>query len=129
MWEWASCWQNLVLSVQNTVKVTDIGAASSSVAFFRSVGGSAGVAVLGALLSRNVAELIAKSPLVSGQPSSPLANEDSLNLSGMPDALRQVVEAAYGEATGIVFVVSAAVAVVAFACILLIKEVPLRQTI
>lgn len=121
--------QNLVLSVQNTVKVTDIGAASSSVAFFRSVGGSAGVAVLGALLSRNVAELIAKSPLVSGQPSSPLANEDSLNLSGMPDALRQVVEAAYGEATGIVFVVSAAVAVVAFVCILLIKEVPLRQTI
>lgn len=121
--------QNLVLSVQNTVKVTDIGAASSSVAFFRSVGGSAGVAVLGALLSRNVAELIAKSPLVSGQPSSPLANEDSLNLSGMPDALRQVVEAAYGEATGIVFIVSAAVAVIAFVCILLIKEVPLRQTI
>ncbi|PRB76579.1 MFS transporter [Arthrobacter sp. MYb214] len=121
--------QNLVLSVQNTVKVTDIGAASSSVAFFRSVGGSAGVAVLGALLSRNVVDLITESLAAKGQLSSAPATGDSLNLSGMPDALRQVVESAYGEATGIVFIVSAAVAVVAFFCVLLIKEVPLRKTI
>ena len=64
-----------------------------------------------------------------GQLSAAPATEDSLNLSGMPDALRLVVEAAYGEATGIVFTVSAAVAVIAFVCIVLIKEVPLRKTI
>src|ERR1700754_2082540 len=40
--------QNLVLAVQNTVQLKDIGAASSSVAFFRSLGGTIGVSVLGA---------------------------------------------------------------------------------
>ena len=50
--------QNLVLAVQNTVKVTDIGTASSSVAFFRAVGGAAGVAVLGAMLSDKVGVLV-----------------------------------------------------------------------
>ena len=122
--------QNLVLSVQNTVKVTDIGSASSSVAFFRSVGGSAGVAVLGAMLSNRVADLVDSglAKLGSGAGSG-MAAGDSLNLSAMPGPVRLVVEAAYGEATGIVFLVAAAVAVVAVVCVLFIKEVPLRRTI
>ncbi|GAA5225745.1 hypothetical protein GCM10025778_02750 [Paeniglutamicibacter antarcticus] len=41
--------QNLVLAMQNTVKVTDIGTASASAALFRSVGGAAGVAALRAM--------------------------------------------------------------------------------
>ncbi|HWS31239.1 MAG TPA: MDR family MFS transporter [Actinoplanes sp.] len=47
--------QNFVLVVQNTVALTDIGAASATVAFFRSLGGTVGVAVLGAILARQVA--------------------------------------------------------------------------
>ncbi|MEU4157335.1 MDR family MFS transporter [Actinoplanes sp. NPDC026670] len=47
--------QNFVLVVQNTVALTDIGAASATVAFFRSLGGTIGVAVLGAILARQVA--------------------------------------------------------------------------
>ena len=46
--------QNLVLAVQNTVQATDIGTASASVAFFRSVGGAIGVSVLGAVLGNRV---------------------------------------------------------------------------
>ncbi|MEE1622284.1 MFS transporter [Zafaria sp. J156] len=88
--------QNLVLAVQNTVKVTQIGTASSSVAFFRSVGGAAGVAVLGAVLSEQVA-------------------------SRGPGAL--------GEATAVVFLISAAVALAAFLCVVFIKEVPLRRSV
>ena len=51
--------QNLVLVVQNTVDVTDIGAASGVVSFFRSLGGTIGVAALGAVLATNVADKIA----------------------------------------------------------------------
>ena len=51
--------QNLVLVVQNTVDVTDVGAASGSVSFFRSLGGTIGVAALGAVLASNVADRIA----------------------------------------------------------------------
>ncbi|POC75443.1 MFS transporter, partial [Vibrio vulnificus] len=46
--------QNLVFAVQNTVRVEDIGSASSSVAFFRSFGGAIGVSVLGAVLANRV---------------------------------------------------------------------------
>ena len=42
--------QNLVLAVQNTVGPHELGAASSVVAFFRSLGGAIGVSVLGAVL-------------------------------------------------------------------------------
>ncbi|HEX5579724.1 MAG TPA: MFS transporter, partial [Candidatus Limnocylindria bacterium] len=50
--------QNLVLAVQNTVDVRDIGATSASVAFFRSLGGALGVSVLGAVLADRVHGLI-----------------------------------------------------------------------
>ena len=43
--------QNLVLAVQNTVDVSEIGASSASVSFFRSLGGAVGVSVLGAILA------------------------------------------------------------------------------
>ena len=46
--------QNLVLAVQNTVAARDLGAASSAVAFFRSLGGATGVSVLGAILGTRV---------------------------------------------------------------------------
>ena len=48
--------QNLVLVVQNTVRFEDIGAGSSLVAFFRSLGGAIGVSVLGALLATHARE-------------------------------------------------------------------------
>ncbi|MGY1682736.1 MFS transporter [Geodermatophilus sp. SYSU D01176] len=51
--------QNLVLAVQNTVAARDLGAASSAVAF-RSLGGTIGVAVLGAVLDARVGELTAR---------------------------------------------------------------------
>ena len=52
--------QNLVLAVQNTVAAADLGAASSAVAFFRSLGGTIGVSVLGAVLSSHVGDLIGR---------------------------------------------------------------------
>ncbi|MFC7643218.1 MFS transporter [Streptosporangium lutulentum] len=47
--------QNLVLAVQNQVRTQDLGAASSVVVFFRTLGGTAGVAALGAVLANRVA--------------------------------------------------------------------------
>jgi hypothetical protein len=126
--------QNLVLAVQNTVKVTDIGTASSTVAFFRSVGGAAGVAVLGAMLSDKVSALVidalTAAHLISPDGSGGVAaGSTSLDLSTMPPAVRSLYEAAFGDATGVIFMASAIVALVSLVCILFIKEVPLRKTI
>ena len=61
--------QNLVLAVQNTVPLRDIGAASSSVAFFRSLGGTIGVSVLGAVLARRVTDQINHDLSAAGVPA------------------------------------------------------------
>ena len=50
--------QNLVLVVQNTVRFEDIGAGSSLIAFFRSLGGAIGVSALGALLAHHASATI-----------------------------------------------------------------------
>ena len=62
--------QNLVLAVQNTVPLRDIGAASASVAFFRSLGGAIGVSVLGAVLAHQVAGSITRQLAAAGAPAS-----------------------------------------------------------
>lgn len=45
-----ACMQNLVLVVQNTVDPRELGAASSSVNFFRTIGGTAGMSAMTAIL-------------------------------------------------------------------------------
>ncbi len=125
--------QNLVLAVQNNTANADMGAASSVVSFFRSIGGSAGVAALGALLTHHVkADLpqgIAKlSPEQQAEAAKALG--DGLpNLSELPDFLVPVIEHAFGSGIGQVFMVGVPFAVAGLICVLAIKEVPLRQTI
>ena len=61
--------QNLVLVVQNTVRFEDIGAGSSLIAFFRSLGGAIGVSVLGALLAHHASATITEgSPRRASRP-------------------------------------------------------------
>jgi hypothetical protein len=93
--------QNFVLVVQNSVPLSDIGASSATVSFFRSMGGTIGVAVLGAVLARQVSSGIA---------------------GGTATA------AAYGTATAHVFAISAAVALVGVLAAVLLKPVTLRSS-
>ncbi|MER6878326.1 MDR family MFS transporter, partial [Amycolatopsis sp. NPDC000673] len=50
--------QNLVLVTQNDVPAADLGAATSTLSFFRSLGGSIGVSALGAVLASRVGTLV-----------------------------------------------------------------------
>ena len=120
--------QNLVLAVQNTVDVSDIGSTSACVAFFRSLGGALGVSVLGAVLADHVQKLIVDGLAalgISGGGTAPA----SLDLSSLPAPVLQIVRGAYGDATGLIFLIGAAAALVSLIAVILIKEVPLRSTI
>ncbi|MFJ6157907.1 MFS transporter [Pseudarthrobacter sp. NPDC092184] len=121
--------QNLVLAVQNTVRASAIGTASASVAFFRSVGGAIGVSVLGAILANRVSELATQGLAAAGIPVDGGTAGASMDLAHMPEPVRDVMRAAYGDATAEVFLISAAVAVVALVAVLFIKEKPLRRTV
>jgi EmrB/QacA subfamily drug resistance transporter len=125
--------QNLVLAVQNNVDVRDIGAASATVAFFRTLGGAVGVSVLGAVLATRVQDStleglrhLSKKAAAAAAKSQSAAG---LDLAALPAPVRTIVRQAYGDATGRIFVISAIVAVVALLCVVFIKEVPLRTTV
>ncbi len=119
--------QNLVLAVQNTVAARDLGAASSAVAFFRSLGGTIGVSVLGAVLSSRVGHLITEG--LAGTPGAQQAAASGdvglANLADAPAPIQTLIRVSYGDATGRIFLVSAIVAIVAVLAILLIREVAL----
>ncbi|MDK3255518.1 MDR family MFS transporter [Blastococcus capsensis] len=121
--------QNLVLAVQNTVAAADLGAASSAVTFFRSLGGTVGVAVLGAVLSNHVGDLI--EDRLTGMPGAAQAagGGGAVGLADLADApapVEALIRMSYGDATGRIFLVSAVVSVVAVLAVLFIREVALR---
>ncbi|MDQ0733699.1 MDR family MFS transporter [Arthrobacter agilis] len=121
--------QNLVLAVQNTVAVKDIGSASASVAFFRSMGGAAGVAVLGAILGTQVESKTTEGLAAAGIPTTGGAAGGSLDLVDLPAPIAEIVRAAYGDSTAMIFQITAVIALVALICVLFIKESPLRRTV
>ena len=120
--------QNYVLAVQNTVDVSQVGAASSGVMFFRSLGGTVGVSVLGAILAAQVRDDVSTKLAAMGVPAGG-GGGSLLDTGSLPLAVQEVVRAAYGDATGTIFGVAAAVAVLSIVATLLMKEIPLRTTV
>jgi len=121
--------QNLVLSVQNNTAQADMGAASSLVSFFRSLGGSIGVAALGAVLSHQVSARVTSGLTDLGAPADAHQSHQIPDLATLPAPIRELFQMAFGEATGHVFLVALPFAALALVCVLFIREVPLRTTI
>jgi EmrB/QacA subfamily drug resistance transporter len=122
--------QNLVLAVQNTVDMRDIGAVSATVAFFRTLGGAVGVSVLGAVLATQVQSSIAAGlSRLGGFAGSGGGTTSTLDLKALPAPVLDIVRAAYGDATGHIFLIGACCAAVALVAVLFVREVPLRTTV
>jgi hypothetical protein len=121
--------QNLVLSVQNNVTMADMGAASSVVAFFRTMGGSIGVSVLGALLSHQVATQVTDGYTAAQRPPSFSAGSHSVpDVASLPGWEQSIWEHAFGTSFGHIFLVATPFALLALLCVVLIREVPLRTS-
>ncbi|MEU4168053.1 MFS transporter [Streptomyces sp. NPDC026665] len=125
--------QNLVLSTQNQVAPSDLGAASSTVTFFRSLGGAIGVSALGAVMATRITDYV-KDGLTDLGPKYAALASGSDSSSSIPDMdklpapLRTVMESAYGHGIADVFLIAAGMALIAFLIVLFIKEVPLRTS-
>ncbi|GAB3944612.1 MDR family MFS transporter [Kribbella albertanoniae] len=114
--------QNLVLAAQNDVPASQLGAATSAVSFFRSMGGTIGVSVLGAILANQILDRLNPGGTASG------ASDVVPNVAELPPAVRTVVENAYGDATADLFMMSVPFAVLALIAVIFIKEKPLLTT-
>jgi MFS family permease len=125
--------QNLVLVVQNTVEITRLGVATSTVTFFRSLGGTVGVAVMGSVLGTVVAQYIrdgtgALSPANQAIAAETLGDGTIPQVSLLPAGLRIVVESAYGIGVGNVFLLMVPLAVITLVTIALLPNIPLGTT-
>ncbi|WP_432198525.1 MFS transporter [Streptomyces sp. bgisy027] len=117
--------QNLVLATQNQVAPTDLGAASSVVNFFRSLGGAMGVSALGAVLSHRITHYAEEGLSKLGVQGSS-GHGEIPDLDALPGPVRTVIESAYGHGVADVFLYAAPVAFLALLFALFIKEVPLK---
>ena len=121
--------QNLVLSVQNTVSIRELGSATATVSFFRSLGGAIGVSVLGAVLAAHVRTDIASGLAARNIPAGSMSGSNSLpNPATLPPVVRTIVESAYGRGTAGVFLLATPLLILAFLAVLAIREVPLRTS-
>ena len=120
--------QVLVVVVQNAVPYSQLGTATATATFFRSIGGAFGVAVLGSVFSsRLLADLMAHaSPALLGVIHGGSIAASPAQISQLPPAEREVIVVAFAHALRDVFLVAIPIAVVAFALAWLIKELPLR---
>ncbi|WP_405389628.1 MFS transporter [Streptomyces sp. NBC_01102] len=123
--------QNLVLATQNQVAPADLGAASSVVTFFRSLGGAIGVSALGAVMANRVTHYV-KDGLADLGPEGAAFGHGGTGGGGIPDLdklpapFRTVMEVAYGHGVADVFLYAAPAALLAFIVTLFIKEVALK---
>ena len=120
-----SLMQNLVLVVQNAVPQRDIGAGSSLVAFFRSLGGAIGVSVLGAILASRASSTIAEGLAKSGSGGGGISGGQVPDVRSLPPAAAHLVEHAYGVGVGEIFMVAAPLGLVVLVALLFMREVPL----
>ncbi|MFG2263368.1 MFS transporter [Streptomyces sp. NPDC048720] len=123
--------QNLVLATQNQVAPSDLGSASSTVTFFRSLGGAVGVSALGAVMSRRITHYVTDgigslSPKYQAAMAGSGSTDTIPDMDKLPLPIRTLLESAYGHGIADVFYIAAALAAVAFLITLFIKEVPLK---
>ncbi|MEC4015245.1 hypothetical protein [Streptomyces sp. H27-D2] len=119
--------QVLTIAVQNTVAYHELGAATSGVTFFRTLGSAFGTAIFGTLYSNqlkpNLAGALADSPGVSAT-----AVESQQGLRQLPAAQAARIIEAYADTINYVFQWVVPVALAGFVIAWFLKEVPLRDS-
>jgi EmrB/QacA subfamily drug resistance transporter len=120
--------QVMVLAVQNSVEHRDLGTATATESFIRSMGGAFGVAVFGAILTNrltfNLARLLpAHSSLDPGSlTGSPQA------IAALPPAVHDAVIQALANSIHVVFLAAVPLTIAAFIVTWFLPERPLRET-
>jgi hypothetical protein len=133
------CMQSLILAVQNAVSVRDLGAGTSSATFFRSLGGSFGVAILGTVLSSRLnSELAGRLPgaiaqlppqqqaAVQASGGANISINDPATIMALPGPVRAAIQGSFVESLHLVFLTAGLVAIVAVLVTLALPDNQLR---
>ncbi|OWA21136.1 MFS transporter [Streptomyces sp. CS159] len=116
----------LVLAVQNSVRPTDLGTATSANNYFRQIGGSVGAAVFGTLFAGRLTDALADRVPADAGAGLPDAEAITPQLvHSLPPALRDAYIAAYADAMPRIFLYLVPVLVLGLLIALFLKEKPL----
>lgn len=112
------------VAVQNVVQRRDLGAATSSIGFFRSLGGTAGIALFGAILNQQIHYRLdsAGLPGVSGEA---VMRQGIAVMETLPDAARATATQAFEQSFSILFLAAAGIAFATWFLAAFLREVPL----
>ena len=120
--------QTTSLIAQNSVTIRDLGAATGASTFVRNLGGSLGVAILGAIYASQVTSTLTGAG-VSGASTESTGGLTPAVLQTLPLAVQEVVKRAIADGTHSIFLFAAAVTVAGFVVSWFIKQVPLRDSV
>ena len=121
--------QVLVLVVQNDARPQEIGVATSSATFFRSMGGAFGVALFGTIFASRLSDQLAGLPRVVTAHLGSGVQLNPVQIDQLPARIHDVVLHAFAHSLNGVFLFGTALALVPFVLSWFLKEVPLRTTV
>jgi len=119
----------LTLAVQNAVERKDLGTATSSVVFFRSIGSTFGAALFGAILTNRLAAHLkdALPPQTASAAAKGLQHSTSSLAHQSPQTIHAILNA-FAQSFHDVFLIGIPFAAVAFVVTLILEEAPLRDS-
>lgn len=121
--------QVIILAVQSAVAPRDLGVATANVNFFRSVGGSFGVAAFGTLFNSRLAdELAARLPADVVEQLTASGIDTAALVARLPASVQQSYASGVAEALTTVFLIAVPVVAVAFLVAWLLPALELRST-
>lgn len=119
--------QTTNLIAQNSVELRDIGSATGTATFVRNLGGSLGVAGLGALYGHHVTATLEKAG-VSGLSAGEAASLTPAALADLPAAAVRVFQQGVVDGTQTLYFWGALITVAGFAAAWFVRQVPLRTS-
>jgi MFS family permease len=125
--------QVLVLAVQNSVDHSDLGIATSASMFFRSIGGTVGIALFGAILNNRLTGNLTAALGSANVEGLGELNADNITqrlerVGDLPPDIAHLIRGAVADSLHVAFLVGIPLAVVAFLLSFRLKEIALRET-
>ena len=125
--------QTVTTAIQNAVALRDMGAATSSTTFFRSLGGAIGAALFGTILTNNLARYIAEEFAENPQPAdasgaAPVAVDTNnvAAIQALEEPVRGFVLTSFARAIDDIFLWSLPFVAVGLVVAFFLKEIPLK---
>ncbi|WP_250446214.1 MDR family MFS transporter [Actinotalea sp. C106] len=124
-----STMQLLVLIVQNSFPVRQVGTATASNNFFRQIGATLGSAVVGSVFATRLTALVAERLPAGAGPADGTSSLTPALVNALPEALRLPIVESYNDALTPVFLVMAPLGLVAALLLCFVVEKPLATTV